>query len=174
MKIPTIRKKNFILRPLAKGDEASIAENANDKTVYYGTSHLPYPYSKKDEKLWIAKNLLEYKKKNPVNVNFGIDVDGGIVGAIGLMSIEGHKAEIRYWLGKNYRRKGIMTEAVKAVTKYGFKELGLKRIYAKVFQFNKASKSVLENAGYSLEGVFKKDVLKDGKLIDDWRFAKVR
>ncbi len=44
-----------------------------------------------------------------------------------------------------------MTEVVREVTKYGFKQMGLRRIYANVFPHNKASMRVLEKAGYRME-----------------------
>ena len=107
-------------------------------------------------------------------MNFAIDIEGKVIGGIGLDNIEGHEAEIGYWLGQQYSGKGIMTSAVKLVTEYGFSRLGLSRIYAYVFTFNKASARVLEKAGYKYEGKLRKNVLKEGRLIDNLLFAKVK
>jgi RimJ/RimL family protein N-acetyltransferase len=67
-----------------------------------------------------------------------------------------------------------MTEAVKLITKFGFEKLKLKRIEAFVFTFNKASKRVLEKAGYKLEGILRKNSKKGNKFFDDYLFAKIR
>jgi ribosomal-protein-alanine N-acetyltransferase len=67
-----------------------------------------------------------------------------------------------------------MTDAVKKVADFGFKELKLRRIYAGVFLFNKGSARVLEKNGFKLEGISKKEVKKDNKFIDAYIFAKVR
>ena len=110
---------------------------------------------------------------NKNELNFAIDINGKVVGSIGFNKIDKHKAELGYWLGEKYWRQGIMTSAVKLLTKYAFKELGLKRIYAYIFSFNRASRRVLEKSGYKYEGRLRKNVLKDGKLIDELLFAKI-
>ena len=169
-----IKSKKFILRPFKRGDESSLKENINSKKIYQNTLNIPYPYTLKDAKDWIAKNLKEMKKRKPNMINFAIDINGEVVGGIGLNKIEGHKAEIGYWLAEKYWGQGIMTQAVKLVTEFGFKKLKLKRIYAYVFSWNKASMKVLEKAGYKLEGILRKDVKKNNKFIDTYLFAKVK
>jgi len=169
-----IKSKKFVLRPYRKGDEKSLTENINNKKIYRNTLHIPYPYTLKDAKEWIRKNLKEAKKKNPTEINFVIDIKGEVAGSVGFSEIEGHKAEIGYWLTEKYWRRGIMTEAVKLATKFGFEKLKLKRIYASVFPFNKASRRVLEKAGYKFEGILRKEVKKDNKFLDAYLLAKVK
>jgi [ribosomal protein S5]-alanine N-acetyltransferase len=53
-------------------------------------------------------------------------------------------------------------------------KFGLRRVYAHVFPFNRASMRVLEKAGYRREGVLRKDFEKDGKFSDLHVYAKVR
>ncbi len=169
-----IKSKHFILRPFKKGDEKSLLENINNKKIYRNTLNIPYPYTSKDAKEWIAKNLKEAKKKISTRIKFVIDIGGGVAGSIGLVKTREHKAEIGYWLGEKYWNKGIMTEAVKLVTRFGFKKMKLKRIYAYVYPFNKASMRVLEKTNYKFEGILRKDVKKDNKFMDDYLFANVR
>jgi RimJ/RimL family protein N-acetyltransferase len=172
--IPIIKSKEFILRPFRKGDEKSLAENINNKNIYRNTLSIPYPYTLKNAQEWVMKSLKEAKKKKPARISFVIEINGGVAGSVGLSKIEGHKAEIGYWLAEKYWGRGIMTKAVKLVTKFGFDKLKLKRIYAHVFSFNKASKRVLEKAGYKFEGILRKNVKKDGKFLDAYLFAKVK
>jgi len=169
-----IKSKHFILRPFKKGDEKSLAENINNKKIYRNTLRVPHPYTLKDGKEWVKKNLKEAKKKKPQMINFVIDINRGVAGSVGFDKIEGHKAEIGYWLAEKYWGRGIMTEAAKLTTKFGFEKLKLRRIYAYVFSFNKASMKVLEKAGYKFEGILRKNVIKNGKFIDDYLFAKVK
>ncbi len=174
MEVPTIKIKKFILRPYKKKDQASLAKNINYKKIYRNTLRIPYPYTLRDANGWIEKNLEEHKKKKPDKINFAIDINGEIVGGIELGGIEEHQAELGYWLTPKYHNKGIMTLALKKITKYGFEKLKLKRIYACVFPFNEASKRVLEKNGYKLEGILRKEIKKDNKLLDDCLYAKVR
>ncbi|MGB5228245.1 MAG: GNAT family protein, partial [Eudoraea sp.] len=82
-------------------------------------------------------------------------------------------AEIGYWIGEPYWGKGIATKAIKLITKYGFEDLKLVRIYAGVFEFNMVSMKVLENNGYKKEGVFKKAVFKNSNFFDEHRYFKL-
>ena len=169
-----IKSKKFILRPFKRGDENSLRENINNKKIYRNTLDIPYPYTLKDAKDWISRNLREMRRKKPTMINLVIDINGEVAGGIGLNKIEGHKAEIGYWLAEKYWGQGIMTQAVKLMTKFGFEKLKLKRIYAYVFSFNKASKRVLEKAGYKFEGILRKNTKKDNRFIDDYLFAKAK
>ena len=83
-------------------------------------------------------------------------------------------AEIGYWLGEGYWARGIVTEAVRAVTNYAFATFDLCRVYAGVFEWNPASARVLEKAGYEFECRMKKSVTKDGETIDELIYAIVR
>lgn len=172
--MPVIKTKNFLLRPFKEGDEISLAKNINHKKIYRDTLRIPYPYTLKDAKEFIRKNLKERKKKKPTEINFAIDINGRVVGGIGFKEIESHQAEITYWLAPKCHNKGIMTLALKKMTKYGFEKLKVRRIYACVFPFNKASMRILEKNGYKLEGILRKEVKKDKKLLDNCLFAKVR
>ena len=169
-----IKAKRFMIRSYRKSDAPSLAENINNKKIYKALGDIPYPYSLNDARDFIDQTMKEARKKNPSKLSFVIDIDGKVVGAVGFGPIEGHKAQIGYWLAERYWGKGIMTEAVKLVTKFGFNELGFRRIYARAFPFNKASIRVLEKAGYKKEGYLRKDHMKDGKLMDAHIYARVR
>lgn len=171
----TIKAKKFILRSIEKDDAENIAKYANDKVVYRNTLVIPYPYRLKDAEDWIKQNLKRYKEKNPENFVLAIDIDGEFAGAIGIHNIrEGHKAELGYWLGRKFWGRGIMTEAVKEISQLAFKKFGLRRCYAHVFTWNKASARVLEKSGFKFEGTLKKDAKKNGKFLDHHVFARVK
>jgi len=173
--MPAIESKKFTLRPFRMSDADSIRKHANDKSVSRNLASLPHPYTKKDASFWIGKQVKLQRQKNPENMVFAIEINGETVGSIGLHKIKrGHKAELGYWLGREFWGGGIMTEAVKSMVNFGFKNLKLRRIYAGVFLFNKGSVRVLEKNGFKLEGISKKEVKKDEKFIDAYIFAKVK
>lgn len=151
-----------------------MVENINNKKIVRNTLRIPYPYTLKAASSWILHNRKLQKKKIKTEINFVIDIKGKVVGSIGLANIKGYEAELGYWLGEKYWGKGIMTLAAKAVTKYAFDILELRRTYANVFLHNKASARVLQKAGYKYEGTLRKHVFKNGKLVDDLLFAKVK
>jgi len=169
-----IKSKRFTLRSFKKGDEESLMNNINNRIIARNTLRIPYPYKLKDARSWINHNLTLVRKKKKTKVNFAIVMNNEIIGGVGLDKIQGHSSEIGYWLGEKYWGQGIMTEAVKLVTKYGFEKLGLRRIYAFIFLFNKPSAAVLKKARYEYEGRLRKHTKKGNKLLDDLLFAKVR
>lgn len=171
--IMEIQLKNSVLRVWETGDEQSLVENANNYNVSKNLKDtFPYPYTLDDAHDWINFNIL----KNPVT-NFAIVVEGKAVGGVGLHAKEDifrKNMEIGYWLGEKYWGRGIVSEAVAEVTKFGFDNFDIERIYASVFSTNRASMKVLEKAGYSLEAILKKSVFKNGHILDDYVYAKYR
>jgi len=132
----------------------------------------PHPYTLANAQHWI-------RSANPATpvTNFAIVVDGIAVGGIGLVlkdDVFRRSAEIGYWHGEEYWGRGIVTEAVRAVTDYAFATFDLCRVYAGVFEWNPASMRVLEKAGYEYECRMRKSVVKDGEIIDELIYAIVR
>lgn len=155
-------------------DAKSIVRHANDKLVARNLERLPHPYTMKDAKVWLRKKLRQYKQKNPKEFVFAIEIDGEAVGSIGFNKIiQGHKAEMGYWLGRKYWGKGLMTEVVKYASRYAFKAFKLRRLQAYTFPLNKASMRVLKKNGFKFEGVLKKEIKKGEKFIDAHVFAKM-
>ena len=61
-------------------------------------------------------------------------------------------AHIGYWIDRNHANKGLTTDAVNTLTRFGFEVLGLHRIEINVRPENDASCRVAEKAGYIFEG----------------------
>jgi RimJ/RimL family protein N-acetyltransferase len=95
---------------------------------------------------------------------------------VGLSSIsaEHRKAELGFWLTPPLWGQGIMTEAARAVVRFGFEELALNRIFAGHFEGNHASRRVQKKLGFRYEGVLRQDVVKDGRPVDHVMMALLR
>ncbi len=175
MKVPTIVTKRFILRPHTKFDAQTLARNINDRMIARNTMRIVYPYRLKNAKEWIAKLTKDARKKQPTWRHFAIDIGGEVVGGIGFDGIEpAHKAELGYWLARKYWGRGIMTEAVRAVVRYGFTTLRFKRISAYTLTFNTSSQRVLKKNGFKQEGYLRENVKKNGRFVDSYLYAKTR
>jgi ribosomal-protein-alanine N-acetyltransferase len=101
-------------------------------------------------------------------------VDGRPVGGIGIIPGEGISrvsAEVGYWLGKPYWRRGIGTAALMGMTKYATERFAFTRLFARVFSHNSGSIRILEKAGYVREGFMKQSVIKDGVVHDEYLYA---
>ena len=64
--------------------------------------------------------------------------------------------------------------AVRAFTPWAFERYDLLRLWAGVFETNPASARVLEKAGYAFEGQLRRAVVKDGKVLDELIYARLR
>jgi ribosomal-protein-alanine N-acetyltransferase len=73
------------------------------------------------------------------------------------------KAELFYSLRhEKDKRKGYMSEAVKAILNYGFIELGLHRVAALTAPSNVASIALLKHYGFVKEGILREDYVVNG------------
>jgi ribosomal-protein-alanine N-acetyltransferase len=161
------------LRGWRRGDGGSLVRHANNRNVWINLrDRFPHPYTKKDAARWMS-----YVRYAPPGTNFAIAVDDEAVGGIGfVVQTDVHRlsAEIGYWLGEAFWGRGIMTEALRAVTELAFRDHRMTRLYAAVFEWNPASMRVLEKVGYVREGVLRRSAIKDGKIIDQVLYAMTR
>jgi len=65
-----------------------------------------------------------------------------------------------YWLRTSESGKGYMTEGVNALSLYGFRELGLRRLVIRCDDDNTKSAGVPERLGFALESTSQNDALK--------------
>jgi [ribosomal protein S5]-alanine N-acetyltransferase len=79
--------------------------------------------------------------------------------------IRNRRAAIGYMIHPNRHRQGVATEAVAAILKFCFDELGLHRLQALIHPDNTPSRALVEKLGFRNEGLLR-DNLRVG---DDWR-----
>ncbi|HEY6114606.1 MAG TPA: GNAT family N-acetyltransferase [Candidatus Dormibacteraeota bacterium] len=161
------------VRSWRAADAPSLAHHANHREVWLNLrDRFPHPYSLAD-----AESYLQQVTQRAVETSFAIDADGEAVGGISLMlgrDIERCSAELGYWLSPDFWGRGIMSEAVRVVSRYGFETLGLTRIFAVPFVRNPASYRVLEKAGFTREGRMRRSAIKDGVVEDQYLYGLIR
>lgn len=164
----------FYLSAVRDGDQAAYVEHFLDKDTTDRLLKIPYPYTDKDADFWI-RFCLDMEAKNNRPNHFAIRrSDGFLVGGIGLqlgVGFTAHRAELGYWLAKDYRGRGLATGSTRVVVRYGFEELGLRRIEATAATHNTESHRVLEKAGFTREGLLARYHIKNGTLIDVYMFS---
>ncbi|MDQ3051983.1 MAG: GNAT family N-acetyltransferase [Bacteroidota bacterium] len=162
---------NFKLRPFNAHDSASLVKYANNyRIAQFMTNQFPHPYTEESARAFI--NFAT--RDNPLHI-FAIDIDGQSVGGIGIhpqSDIYSKNAELGYWLAEPFWGKGIITEAVRQMVTYGFKNFDVTRIFARPFGTNSASQKVLEKAGFKLEAKLENTLFKNGEFIDELIYAK--
>lgn len=163
----------YTIRDWEMNDAGSLARYANNPRIAKNLRDgFPCPYTFSD-----AESFLSDVTSQTPHTVFAIANEYEAIGSIGLMlgkDVHRFTAELGYWLAEPYWGKGIMTSAVVAVTDYGFLEFKLNRIYAEPYTSNPASARILEKAGYVLEGTLRSNVVKCGKILDQYMYSKIR
>ena len=165
--------KRLIIRGIRKKDKKDLIKNINDLEVSKNLLVVPYPYKNRDAEWWINKCEKEAKEKPRKNYNLIIELksENILIGGVGLVKVDRFQGttEVGYWLGKNYWRKGFMSEALKAVLSFAFKKLKLRRINLYAFKKNKASNTLAKKNGFKFEGTKRKSVRSkaNGKIHDE-------
>lgn len=153
LSFPKISGKVVNLRELSTDDAITIVNLMNYEIAKY-LYEVPYPYKIDDALNFIKSSYKNFSLHN--GITFGIEYKNtlesnlSLAGTIGIKEIDyvNKKANIGYWIGKQYQGKGIATECIKLIVNYAFDILELEEISAYVFPDNKPSIRGLEKNGF--------------------------
>lgn len=136
------------------------------------TLSMPFPYKKGDAEFWIKMSENGFENKDVFVFAIRDKKSLKLIGGIGLNLIPAHqKAEIGYWIAKDFWNKGIATEALKSIIDFGFNDLNLNKLYATHYPHNPASGKVMVKAGMKMEAVLKEEIAKNSKFMDLIRYT---
>ncbi|UCE65892.1 MAG: GNAT family N-acetyltransferase [Candidatus Zixiibacteriota bacterium] len=168
--------RNIVLRKLALTDADSITEHIKDKAIIKWLLAVPYPYRKKNAVSFIRSRQNERRTRKSYTFGISLKVNNEIIGIIDLSDIdwEDKKAEMGYWIGKRFWGQGLMTEAINSMARFGFRELKLNKIYARVFEGNLASMKALEKNKFRHEGILRDEIFKYGRWIDEYYYGLLK
>lgn len=98
-----------------------------------------------------------------------------IIGTICLWNLQPAHflGEIGFLLHPGYWKKGLMKEAIRMVMEYGFQQLQLHRVEARVNPANISSAAVLEATGFEKEGQLREDFYFRGRFQDTLVYARI-
>lgn len=163
-----LTSERLILRYISQTDIDDITRICQDPEIYEHTLLIPSPYKRADAENWVntvEKNRAEGKAGH----DFGLHLksDGRFIGVISLTPVNRHDdTEAGYWLDKEFRNQGYMTESLKTVIAFAF-AMGCHRVTACHFASNPRSGRVMEKAGMKLEGLHRESLKKNGIYYDD-------
>lgn len=163
--------QSYTLRQWQSGDEESLTKNTDNYNIWRNLKDIfPHPYTIEEAHGWVK--IVQISPET-----FAIVVDNEAVGGIGILlkdDIYRKNAEIGYWLGKEYRGKGIISSAIIEIVDYAFKSYDIHRIYAGVFEYNLASMRIFEKAGFHQEAIRKQSLFKENQFYDEHIFMKFK
>jgi len=163
---------NFAIRPVniedAKGYLHLINSNRDRIEKYFpktartvtntqnAVSHLIERVAQSERKEFILFLITETTTENIVGIVFLKDINWNIP-----------KAELGFFVDRNYEGKGITTRSLFVVIEYPFKTLKLNKLFMRIGKENLSSQRVAEKNGFLLEGVLRNDFKAfDGSLVD--------
>ncbi|MCK9487111.1 MAG: GNAT family N-acetyltransferase [Dehalococcoidia bacterium] len=102
-----------------------------------------------------------------------LEIDGAIAGGCGLVRIDRDhfEAEVGYWLGLPYTKRGHMTRAVAALTDHVMDKMAFHRVQIRALAGNAPSRAIPERLGFRQEGLFVADRWHRGEWHDTAFYA---
>ncbi len=96
----------------------------------------------------------------------GIFYNETLIGGIGMHQWDQtvKKAQIGYWIRKEYEGKGIINESLKHFLQFLFGKLGLNKIEIHFVAANKRSAKVAERLGCQIEGILRQSAIRNGTI----------
>jgi ribosomal-protein-alanine N-acetyltransferase len=170
---PNLQTERLSLRQVKANDAAAIlALRSNDEVMKY----IPRPYLKNREDALELIAMFDDKIENGIGINWGIyllDEPTKLLGIIGYyrMKPEHYRAEVGYMLFPEHNGKGIVSEALKKVVEYGFKEMKLHSIEAILDPENGASEKVLLKNGFVKEAHLIENEYYEGRFLDSMIYS---
>ncbi len=158
--------KHIGLRPIQASDTLDIVRWRNDNSVranLFSQEELTV-----EQHMEWVKNVIKTKKAYQFIIE---EMEGPNIKKIGTTFLKNidycnKKAEFGIFIGnKDSRGNGYGTIATKKTLEFGFKNLGLNRIYSNILETNKASITALINGGMKQEGLLREDYIRDNKTF---------
>ncbi|PCR89722.1 GNAT family N-acetyltransferase [Natrinema ejinorense] len=96
------------------------------------------------------------------------------IGVVSVADADWRRPELGYWLVPAVHGEGFGSEAVSLVVDYVFRTYDTPAIGAVAYDFNDASRGLLESLGFEEEGRIRKDRFVDGEYIDTIQYGLLR
>ena len=125
------------------------------------------PRSLHEEREWLQNAM---RNDDPSVISLAIEsVDNEYLGGVGLMHIDrrNRAAELGISIGRpDDWGRGFGTEAAQLMMRHGFEELGLHRIYLRVYDYNERGVRSYKKLGFVEEGRLRGHQFKNGAFVD--------
>ena len=156
----------------------AVRESLNEISPWMPWCH--QKYSLEDSRVWSASRDVAWA--NGLEYDFVITsgVEDLPLGVCGLNHFDNEvrMANMGYWVRTGKTNRGVATSAAILLSRFGFEELELHRIWAMTHPDNARSIRVLERAGFKREGHLRDYYIDRGRFVDrliyallegDWR-----
>ena len=138
-----------VLRRFVAADAPRVELLAGEREVAQTTALIPHPYPAGAAAAWIATHGAA--SAAGTEYTYAItELDGALVGAIGLRPRPAERENLGYWIGRAFWGRGYATAAARAMLAIAFGLLDLDALTAAHLARNAASGRVMEKCGLRL------------------------
>lgn len=163
------------IRLRADADTPAIVAACQDPEIPRWT-RVPEPYDEATAAEWATESTRARESGEALHLLIADAQTDELLGSIGVQDIRyaESRCDIGYWLAREARGKGIMTRAVRLLSRWVFENLPIERIQITVQPENRASRAVAERAGYKLEGILRSYIEIKGRRRDAAMYSLLR
>ncbi|EEQ3637106.1 GNAT family N-acetyltransferase [Escherichia coli] len=139
--------KRLILNPFRLSDAPELQRLVCDPKLAQWTRCFSSPFSIEESVDWLNKTIQKTKLGENVTLSIHLKHGGNLIGAVSFQKKDMLKAEVGYWLGVPFWRKGYCTEALGALIDFSFTTQNVTQIIARCEKDNIASQKVMIRCG---------------------------
>ena len=154
--LPVITRLPVVLRPFRFEDAALVQSVAVDPLIPLITT-VPASGNLADARAYIERQHDRLAAGEGYSFAIADAATGGAVGQIGLWlsSYSEGRTSAGYWVASQFRRRGYVTAALAALSRWGLSLEGIHRVELYVEPWNEGSWRAAEHAGYRREGLLR-------------------
>src|SRR5262245_1554412 len=165
-----VRTERIMLRRWRIEDAPAVASACQDAEIERWLAFVPQPYTEADARFYIEDCLASGEDRTPFAI--ADSATGDVIGSIEMRVNRLRTGHVGYWLAPEARGRGLMTEALRALSSMAFEELGLGRVELVTDPDNIASQRVAEKAGFTREATLRSILVsRDGGRRDGVMFS---
>jgi len=164
---PNLQSERLLLRQVKESDVQRIVELRSDAEI---KKRISRPFSETQQ--YSINHIKEVNKgiKRNKSISWAITLKGedDLIGLIGFVRIQpkNFRAEVGYTLHPDFRRKGVMSEALKLTLDFGFNTLELNSVIAVIDPANNPSERFLIKHQFVREAYLKENIFFNGSFVD--------
>ncbi len=171
---PELETKRLVLRRMTLADAGFYLRHFSDPDIVELTAFdAPENIDKARQEL-LEFCIKPFEESKGIRWGIVLRKETELAGTIGYhqwVKAGGYHARVGYDLAAAYRRRGIMTEALMAVLRYGFETMRLNKVEACTDPRNVASMRLLGKLGFHQDGVLRESTYFHGRFIDEAVFS---
>ena len=175
MTMPIIETSRLLLREATTEDAPDMFRYLSDKDVvkHMGLEPFQSVEDALDEISWYQSI---HEDGSGIRWGITLKTSGKVIGSCGFLnrSTKNYRAEVGFELSKEYWGKGIASEALEAVIKFGFEHYSFERIEALIEPANVPSQKLVEKQGFKREGLLRHYEFTCGKFDDLYMYSLLK